>query len=121
MPWVAVDVDDGIPWPVPPPMAVLNRARRHRLYPEALAGHKWLCPGGYKWYDFHVYCPDTLRMQHVNVLYVCTYTPVRQGDGFAMQKFYFSADYQWEWLHVRAAASACAWRFSDYIFHIHYA
>ena len=121
MPWVAVDSDDGLPWPVPPPMAALNRARRHRLYPGAPGTSARLRPGGYQWYQFHAHCPDARQLQLVHALYICTSAPVRQGDGFVMQKFYFSAAGTFQWLHLRAAESASAWRFSDFVFHMHYA
>ncbi len=117
MPWVAVNADDGIPWPGAAPMAALNRARRHRVYTDCA----WLLPGGYQWHAFRAYCPDSHMLQHVNVLYVCTHAPEQQGDCFTVQKYYFSDNYHVQWMHVRAASTARAWRFSDFIFHVYYA
>ncbi len=46
---------------------------------------------------------------------------VLQGDCFTVQKYYFSGDYHFQWMHVRAASTARAWRFSDFVFYVYYA
>ena len=102
-------------------MAALNRARRHRVFPDTPDASTWMFPGGYQWRAFRVFCHDSLQMQHVSVLYVRTHAPVQQGNCFTVQKFYFSGDYHLQWMHVRAAATARAWRFSDFVFHVYYA
>ncbi len=99
----------GRPCRQPPPMASLNRAMRHRLDVNNLRHAEWLREGGSTERSIATNCPGRLQVQsqgtvvEVIVRYVVVGGPQQLGEGFLIAKYYFSHQYQYQWIHVRPA------------------
>ncbi len=93
MPWIGVTLHNGRPTHRAVPWAGLNRARRHRL--DVNDPRPW-------WELTIRLAARTHRsiLHEVDVTYICLAVPQVRGDPFRFAKYYYSNDYECQWLHV---------------------
>ncbi len=100
---------------------------RHRLNMDNLRGEEWARRGGYTERRIATNCPGWLQTRsqgpvvEVIVRYVVVEAPEQLGEGFLIAKYYFSHQYQYQWIHVRPARrTALTWVASPNEFVVHY-